>query len=228
MRLKSHIAAVAAVMAASVLLGAAAPAAAWHQYSGAYENSQANPRGYTGSHAKRNVIGLNNTTCNQPVYDTQWVMLDSGADSFLEFGTAYDCPSICPLSGACRFDYVYWEDHGQGSWELKIYYPPLESRTYRIERRNNNHERWKFVLLGENVKHVTYTDVKSGEWVGVALESYNSSITVPTHQHFNLQRKRWDNEFMDWAGKDDEDVDPSMCGEWVSDIKWKVGENTTC
>ncbi|MBA2489815.1 MAG: hypothetical protein H0V36_10965 [Chloroflexi bacterium] len=65
----------------------------------------------------------------------------------------------------------------------------------------------------------------------VVLETYESTADVPAHRLHELRKRRWENSFEEWAGRDAKHVDQQegvMCGIWLSDVDFRVAENDPC
>jgi len=59
----------------------------------------------------------------------------------------------------------------------------------------------------------------------VGLESWSQVTKVSIFQTDHLKYQRFEGAFEPWAGKDDKEVNPSMCGSWNGATAWKAGQN---
>lgn len=161
-----------------------------------------------------------------PVYQTQWVIINSAATNWVEGGTASQC--------AGNYRYHYWGYGYNGNWFgnvallLTSDFPTLHTYTLNKPTVNN---RWTFYkdggILGQAVEWNARGIASAG------LESYSPNAAVGKHQYGNMQFL-WNGVWNSWAGRDDEFVSPNngMCGRWSSTVGndrfWYAAQNRAC
>lgn len=169
----------------------------------------------------RPVLNMSVTSCVNPIYSTQWLVFTDDAETWIEIGTAYDCGDT--------FDFVLYCKQPTCGFTQRWFAPSVGSHTYKITRENGNHVLYDLLIDGSVVQKVGLSPATTALWVATGLESYNDGKTVSAHNYSGLKRKRFDNNFDDWSGRDVKSVDkPIMCGSWNSDTSWRAGQNTSC
>lgn len=213
----------------ALVLLVAAPSTAthdgFHQYSKADEHSL----GYTyrGVRLYREDMnpggvpsdGCSNPYSGHPVYQTQWIVLNSSASSWVEGGTGHQC--------AGSYRYRFWGYGWNGSWYPQGSQQTTETYVRRLRSlfRNNNGD-WSYVVgstaLGSNFVNWSVEGVAAA-----GLESYASGAAVGGHAYDTLQYYRggsWSN----WAGFDGNSVGSQMCGRWWTATEWRAAQNRSC
>lgn len=189
-----------------------------HCYSVAYEKSAG---GYTGVKQTRSVLSLNNSS-GSPIYQAMWLVWKTEPFHWVEVGTGYE-------SGA-KWNYGYFclSDKANSCYFLFKWGASAGGpHSYNIKRDNTDHYRYYIYINGgqEGTVRVNYT---SAIELHTGLESYNVSKLVDAHTYSNLQYRRGNNAFQDWAGKDGQLVQGYMCGRWASATQWWAAQNAPC
>lgn len=218
-----------AVSLSILLLAVAAPADAthdgFHQYSTASEHSFGYTyRGVRLHREDMNPGGLPADGCSSPfsghpVYQTQWVILNAAATSWIEGGTGHQC--------SANNRYRFWGYGYNGTWYPSGTQSITETYVRRLRSLHSNASgQWSYVVgsttLGSNFVTWNVTGV-----VRAGLESYATNAAVGGHAYDTLQHLRsttWTN----WAGFDGTSVHSQMCGRWWTATEWRAAQNRAC
>lgn len=203
-----------------------ASAATFHGYSQADELSYVNhDTGLSVTRPDRGVTqadnGCDSLFSGNAVYQTEWVLITSDAQNWIELGTGHQC------SDTKR--YWYWGYGYLGDW-----YPighegnrtNGETHTFRVVRSNGS--TWTWRVDGTAKDTLSWAD--QGARVRTGLESYAPSGVVSQYDQYSLQYTNNQGAWTSWAGYDAKYVSPTptMCGGWNSASSWRSSENSSC
>jgi hypothetical protein len=208
-----------------MLYAGTASAFAFHKYSQADDNGYVNH--YTGLSVTRPDRGVTQaeTGCGSfysgnPVYQTQWVLITSDAQNWIELGTGHQC--------ADTKRYWFWGYGYLGDW-----YPQGEqggqtngqTHTFRIVRSSGSIWTWR--VDGTSKGTMTWAD--QGARVRTGLESYGSAAVVSKYNQYDLEYTLDQGAWTSWSGFDNSSVGaPEMCGGWNTATSWRSSENSPC
>ena len=199
----------------------------FHQYSVATENSDTGYTGFQVTRITQAVTGQPQTGCSSPysgdpVYQTSWLLITSDAQNWDEMGVAHQCNDT--------YRYYFWGYGENGAWHsLGTLSGALNgtNHTYQVSRSftgTNYYDFW--TLDGQN--KASLLSLQRGAYVQAGLESYSSNATVSGYTNNTLKYQKNEGSFVNWAGRDANIVNPSMCGSWASDTSWNSGEHVSC
>jgi hypothetical protein len=211
-------------------------------------------RGVAATRWDNQFAGIPNNGCTQPitghaVYQAQWLALDAD-DRWVEVGTGHQCNDGFRYWywgwGSLRDEAEPFE---LGGW-IRIDNVPGRHR-FRLERIALAGCPGGVDLLvatiertmpcsGAHIGWAVYVDATrvglieaccSGHFVSAGLESYApNAVTLnngrPGTQNYDpMEFRSTQNNWLRFAGFDDEKVDAPMCGLWLSGSSWRTGQN---
>jgi hypothetical protein len=198
---------------------------AFHEYSQADESGFVNH--YTGLSVTRpdRSVDQASTGCSSyysgnPVYQTQWVLITSDAQNWLELGTGHQC------ADAKRF--WFWGYGYLGDW-----YPQGEvggvdagvTHTFRVVRSGGTTWTWRI----DGTARGSLTWAEQGARVRTGLESWGSAAVASKYNQSDLMYTLDQGLWTDWSGFDGSKVGtPEMCGGWNTATSWRSSENSPC
>jgi hypothetical protein len=219
-----------AVVLAGFLIGMPSAHAdyGFHGYSKFWEASPYGPSRYSGISVYRNDVAISNipnTGClgpieGDPVYQTEWILLNTAQTNWVELGTGHQCQD----------HYVYWyAGYGyNGTWNLLVSESGVTEgigHTFQIVR--NIYGYYVYTIDGTVI--TTYGQAGQAAADMTGLESYSYYATLNSYGHGNLQFQIDTNPtWYSWSGEDGSEVDARMCGYWAAPTLVGVWEKTPC
>jgi hypothetical protein len=196
----------------------------FHKYSKAFENSHLDQ--YSGLRVDRvdEAVQQPHTGCadyfeGNPIYQTQWVWFTADGYYWVELGTGHQC------SDTKEYHYCGYGENGV--WHYVWIGAPIDNTSHTFTLARADQSTWQCLIDGDLKQ--TIVNSRVGNKLAVGLESYAQSGTVDAYTSHALNQRLVGGPWGDWAGRDDKAVGtPEMCGNWVSDISWKSGENVSC
>lgn len=215
-----------ALLVAFVAVGAYAPttlATYRHMYNNGLEFDKG--LGYTGLYLERSVLSTVNLASCWPVYQTDWTWTDTSGRDFVELATAYRCNGVISIIGAMN----------NGTWVqvgLSTQGTSVGLHTYEINQSQSDRF-WDFFIDSTSLGHRVYNDGSTAEQLEVLLETYDTGNIVPAHnQHDLWYRRNWGSGWARWSGQDgifQPAADSTwMCSMWMTNQKFRHGENVSC
>lgn len=211
--------------AVMVVLSVTADAShSFHKYSVAYETSAGTA--YTAVQVVRSdgsfsiSSGSSCTThfTTPVVYQTQWVVMTSDAQNWVEIGTGHQCDG---------FRYWFWGTGQGGVWYPLGTADNVGTNTHTFTIRREAGKDWVYRVDG--VHKMTLVWQITGLFDSVGLESYDGHAVAGSHTYRQLSRQINEGAWELWAGFDNKRVDgPEMCGGWNSASEWRAAENSSC
>ena len=191
-----------------------------HWYSVAHEWSSGNV--YTGIQVFRtdnwfNLPGSNcNTNFDTPViYETQWVVEQPNALTWVELGTGHKC-----------YDYRFWFwGFGfDGTWVpvgTQGGIPQGQAHTFKIERTGNVN--WRYYIDGNEKGSLGFN--MAGYRVSAGFETYESDALAAIHNYASIKRSIYEQPFQLISGFDGWQIDAPLCGKWWTASEWRASQN---
>lgn len=213
--------------AALATAGGSAVASAFHQHSIARENTGSGFTGVQVTRVDKAVTGQPSDGCDgpyrgSPVYQTQWVILNSAGTTWRELGTGHQCND--------NYRYWFWGYGVDGTWVSIGIQTGIQNgveHTFRVQRVFDDSV-YRYQWRIDGVLKATMTNSATGPRVEAGLESYAQNATVAGHSYKSLKAQKYGSggDFFDWAGRDASVVHSAMCGFWVTDIRWRAGQGS--
>lgn len=215
-----------AVLAAFVAIAAGSPAAFAtyrHMYTNGLELDKG--PGYTGLYLERSVLSTVDLASCWPVYATDWTWTNTAAGNrdFVELATAYRCNGVISIIGVMNNG--VWLEIAQSTQGSSV-----GPHTYEISQTESDGF-WNFFVDSNNLNYRVYIDGSTAKQLEVLLETYDTANIAPAHnQHDLWYRRYWGNGWARWSGRDGIYNPDStwMCSKWMTDQKFRHGENVSC